>query len=226
MPHSVEIGAAEHKATVYIAGDSINQVNMFDTYPQTGIGQMLPRYFKEEYTVCDYAKNGRSTKSFIDEGRLAVIYDRITAGDYLFICFGHNDEKKEDASRYTEPFGDYQINLEKMVNVARNKHAYPLLITPLERCHFNEDGTVYEGAHGEYVKAMLELGERLDVPVINLNAMSRKIMAELGPTEARALHAFDETHLNVNGAMKYAGCVAEGLKELGGVYAELLLEEF
>ncbi|MFQ7239162.1 MAG: hypothetical protein ACLRP8_09305 [Roseburia intestinalis] len=79
-------------------------------------------------------------KSFIDESRLTPIYDKITAGDFLFIQFGHNDEKKNDPERYTDPHSDYMVNLEKFVNAARNKGAWPVFITPLERrCFIDEE---------------------------------------------------------------------------------------
>ncbi|MDE7018469.1 MAG: GDSL family lipase, partial [Lachnospiraceae bacterium] len=98
-------------ATIFWAGDSTVQYNGIMTYPQTGIGQVLHLFLKPEVKVENHAKNGRSTKSFIDESRLPAIYDKISEGDFFFIQFGHNDEKKEDPDRYTEPFSDYMVNL-------------------------------------------------------------------------------------------------------------------
>ena len=87
-------------ARIYYAADSIvAQKNIF-TYPETGIGQMLPLYLKRTVYVQNHAENGRSTKSFIDESRLAAIYNDIRQGDFLFIQFGHNDEKAADPNRY------------------------------------------------------------------------------------------------------------------------------
>ena len=80
-------------ATIYWAGDSTVQYNDITTYPQTGIGQVLHLYLKPDVKISNHAKNGRSTKSFIDESRVPAIYDAITEGDFLFIQFGHNDEK-------------------------------------------------------------------------------------------------------------------------------------
>ena len=83
-------------ATIFWAGDSTVQYNGIMTYPQTGIGQVFHLFLKPDVKVENHAKNGRSTKSFIDESRLPAIYDKISEGDFLFIQFGHKDEKKED----------------------------------------------------------------------------------------------------------------------------------
>ena len=116
--------------TIYWASDSTVQYNDILTYPQTGMGQVLNLFLKPDVIVSNHAKNGRSTKSFIDESRMVPIYDRITEGDFLFIQFGHNDEKINDPTRYTDAEGEYRVNLEKFVNVARNKKAVPVIITP------------------------------------------------------------------------------------------------
>ena len=153
-------------ATIYWAGDSTVQYNDITTYPQTGIGQVFHLFLKPEVKVLNFAKNGRSTKSFIDEGRLAAIEEQITEGDFLFIQFGHNDEKKADPVRYTDPFGQYMVNLERFVNAARGKKAYPVLITPLERRCFAEGNQLGVGEHSDYVAAMKQAAENLDVPLI------------------------------------------------------------
>ena len=117
---------------IYWAGDSTVQTNRIATYPQTGIGQVFPLYIKEEIVVSNHAKNGRSTKSFMDEGRLAAIEEKIGEGDFLFIQFGHNDWN-EKPERHTVAFGDYQDNLKLFISKAREKKAFPVLITPVYR---------------------------------------------------------------------------------------------
>lgn len=227
-------------ATIYWAGDSTVQYNDITTYPQTGIGQVLHLYLKPEVKISNHAKNGRSTKSFIDESRIPAIYDAITEGDFLFIQFGHNDEKVQDPDRYTEPYSDFMINLEKFVNVARNKKAIPVLITPLERRNFDEQGILTPGFHGEYVNAMKQTAKNLNVALIDLYTMSREELSKAGDDASKSWYMHfpagqyiskpegseDNTHLQYAGAVRYAGCVAKGLKELGGVYKELLLDEF
>lgn len=224
---------------IYWAGDSTVQYNDIQTYPQTGIGQVFHLFLKPEIRIENHAKNGRSTKSFIDESRLPAIYDRITEGDFLFIQFGHNDEKKEDPSRYTDPFSDYMINLEKFVNVARNKKAWPVLITPLERRCFAGEHQLDAGMHGDYVTAMRMTAEKLQVPLVDLYRMSRELMEEAGAERTKewfmhleagryASHPdglCDNTHLQYAGAVAFASCIARGLKELGGIYSEILLDE-
>ena len=227
-------------ARIYYAGDSTVAQNTFLSYPQTGIGQALPLFLKREHIVQNHAINGRSTKSFIDQGRLASIYNDIRKDDFLFIQFGHNDEKKEDPDRYTAPFGEYQTNLEKYINVARNRGAHPVLITPLYRRKFDENGCLTEHSHGDYPAAMKQLGARLSVPVIDLCELSRKLLLETGDENSKKWFMHfpaglyenhpdgkeDNTHLRFEGAMKFAGIIAEELKKLGGIYADLLLDEF
>ena len=226
-------------ATIYWAGDSTVQYNGIKTYPQTGIGQVFNLFIKPEIMISNHAKNGRSTKSFIDESRLEPIYDSITEGDFLFIQFGHNDEKKDDPARYTEPFGEFVENLEKFVNVARNKKAHPVIITPVERRNFIDVSTPTEFNHDEYVKAMKQTAEKLNVALIDLNSMSREELKKKGVEASKDWYMHlpegvypyhmeglaDNTHLKYAGAVAYAGCIARGLKELGGIYEELLLED-
>ncbi len=225
-------------ATIYWAGDSTVQYNDITTYPQTGIGQVFHLFLKPEVKVLNFAKNGRSTKSFIDEGRLAAIEEQITEGDFLFIQFGHNDEKKADPARYTDPFGQYMVNLERFVNVAREKKAYPVLITPLERRCFAEGNQLGVGEHSDYVAAMKQAAENLDVPLIDLYSMSREKLRKAGAEKTKDWYMHlpkdvypshpegltDNTHLKYEGAVVYGGCIAAGLKKLGGRYSELLLE--
>lgn len=167
-------------ATIFWAGDSTVQYNDILTFPQTGIGQVMNLFLKPEVRVENHAKNGRSTKSFIDESRLTPIYDKITAGDFLFIQFGHNDEKKNDPQRYTDPYSDYMVNLEKFVNAARNKGAWPVFITPLERRCFIDEEHLDIGEHTDYVAAMKQTAENLNVPLIDLYSMSRAEMRKAG----------------------------------------------
>lgn len=224
MGRCVETGNAVVKANIYYAGDSTVQFNCMDSYPQTGLGQILPRFLKEEYQVKNHGKNGRSTKSFIDEGRLAVIYDKISEGDFLFIQFGHNDEKIEDDARYAAPKGEYSENLKKFINVARNKKAIPLLITPIERCHY-DNGKLYDGMHGEYVKAMLEVSKETGVPCIDLNKRTRTVLEELGEDNAICLFMPDRTHMTQDGAVKFGYLLADELNKLGGVFSDMLIDE-
>lgn len=225
--------------TIYWAGDSTVKQNTIATYPQTGIGQMFERFVRpHEVRVENHAENGRSTKSFIDEGRLAPIYDRITRGDFLFIQFGHNDEKPEDPTRYADPDSGFPENLEKFVNVARNKGATPVFITPVTRYNRNAPGAKY--THDRWAESARRTGEKLDVAVIDLTRLSEELVDSMG-AQAQTTYFMnlpagvyphfpngqkDNTHLQPAGALAFAGLIARELKKLGGCYAALLCDEF
>ncbi|MFV0342441.1 MAG: rhamnogalacturonan acetylesterase [Anaerocolumna sp.] len=220
---------------IFWASDSTVKHNRIISYPQTGIGQVMNLYLKPEVQIYNHAENGRSTKSFINEKRLDEINALIGEKDYLFIQFGHNDQK-EDVERHTEPFGDYQENLTKYIMTAKEHGAYPVLITPVYRRHFI-DGTLVENVHMEYPKAMIELGEKMGVPVIDLCEKSRVLLERTGDADSipwfmhlkenefknypKGLE--DNTHLRYEGAVAMAELLAEGLRELGGIYSDLLL---
>jgi lysophospholipase L1-like esterase len=226
----------KHMNTIFWAGDSTVAANYYTTYPQTGIGQAFPLYIKGSYYVKNYGKNGRSTKSFIDEGRLDRIESEIGEGDFLFIQFGHNDEKIKDPSRYTEPFTSFIDNLGKFIAVAREHGAYPVLITPLERRCFDENGVLTQGEHGDYVEGMKQAAVRYNVPLIDLYEKSRESLKAAGESKSRRWYMFfeegmydnypngskDNTHQRYDGAVHWAGIIADGLKNLGGIYADII----
>lgn len=221
---------------IFWAGDSTVKQNNYTCFPQTGMGQAFGLFVKRNIRIENFAQNGRSTKSFIAEGRLDAIDRKIQKDDFLFIQFGHNDEKP-DALRYTEPYGDFQENLTRFIDVARKHGAHPVLITPLYRRLFQEDRkTLIDGTHGDYPQAMIELGKILDVPVIDLCSLSKELIEKTGDEASKEWFIFvpagkyanfpdgkeDNTHLRYEGAFRFGEIVAEGLKELGGIYAEML----
>lgn len=223
---------------IFYAGDSTCAHNDITTYPQAGLGQGLSLYVKKEIKIHNHAINGRSTKSFMDEGRLDAIAEEIQAGDFLIIQFGHNDEKEYDKARYTTPYGTFKDNLKVYINVARKAGATPILITPLERRCFVDAWKLGEGEHGQYVAGMKEVAAEEHVALIDLHEKSRIKMEEAGAVETTKwfMHLakgeylscpegkVDNTHLKHEGAVVFAGLIAEGLQELGGMYAELLVE--
>lgn len=223
---------------IFWAGDSTVQTNNINTYPQTGIGQAFPLYLKESYSVCNYAKNGRSTKSFMVERRLEAIDKKIGEGDFLFIQFGHNDEKEQDPARYTVPGGTFNENLKVFISVARKHGAYPVLITPLERRCFDDGSTLGAGEHGAYVDAIKQVAIEEKVPLVDLYTMSRELMNTAGVEKTKewfmniepgVSHKWpegkmDNTHLKYEGAVTFAGLVAKGLEQCGGIYAAMLCD--
>ncbi len=228
---------------IFWAGDSTSACNKAHRYPQTGIAQAFDRYTMPDVVVYNHAYNGRSTKSFIDDGRLRRIESEIKKEDFLFIQFGHNDEKISDPSRYTDPNGEFKDNLLKYINAARNKGAYPLLITPLERRSFDTDGIhLKPSEHRVYVEAIREVALRENVPLIDLFESSRKFIELTGdePSKKYFMHIApgevawlpeglntDNTHLRYEGAMKFGELLARELGKLPKPYGSLVdLEVF
>lgn len=209
--------------TVHYIGDSTVARNNIHSYPQTGMSQGLGLYLKEAVRIVSYAKNGRSTKSFLDEGRFGPVEGAMAPGDFLLIQFGHNDEKA-DPARHTEPQGSFQDNLRLFIRAAREKGAHPVLLTPIARRLFDGQGSFLPGSHGAYPAAVKQLALAEHVPVIDLTAQTEAYLAKLGDEPSKPLFMWpkDNTHLKPEGAVVMAGFVAEGLRALGGVYAELL----
>lgn len=208
---------------IYYIGDSTVAFNKIHTYPQTGMSQGLPLYLKDGVQVISLAKNGRSSKSFLDEGLFAPAQQGMEPGDFLLIQFGHNDEK-EDPARHTDPDGSFRDNLRYFISEARKKGAFPVLITPIARRLFDEKGDFRPGSHGPYPEAVRQVGKEENVPVADLTALTENFLAELGDEPSKPLFVWpkDNTHLKAEGAVRMAGFLASELDRFGGVYAHLL----
>ncbi len=222
-------------------GDSTVHQNRIETYPQTGMGQVMELYLKQGICVRDFAENGRSSKSFCKEGFFEAVKEEMGAGDYLLIQFGHNDSKP-DEERRTEPYGSYQEYLSYYIEEARKKSVYPVLLTPISRRHFDKEGNYLDGSHGDYPEAMKDLAKREDVPCIDLTKETADLFRQVGdegsygwfmniaPGESANPKykngQVDNTHLKYEGAVIMAGIAAEGLYKLGGQFRELLNEEW
>lgn len=208
---------------VFYIGDSTVQLNKIDTYPQTGMSQVLHLYMGDHVQVMPHGKNGRSTKSFLEEGLFEPVRQGLGPGDFLLIQFGHNDEKS-DALRHTDPFGTYQEYLMHYIRAARAAGAYPVLVTPIARRRFDETGHFLPGSHGDYPQAARLLGRREGVPVADLTALSEAMLEKLGDEASKPLFVWpvDNTHLKYVGAVRMVGLLAQELERFGGVYAKLL----
>lgn len=138
------------KTTVYCIGDS-TMANKKDPEknPEHGWAQVLQPFFTDKIVIENKAVNGRSTKSFISEKRWDSVYKKLKKGDYVLIEFGHNDEKIEDSTRYTNPHTAYRYNLIRFVKETREKGAFPVLLTSIARRNFNEKGVLVP-THGDY----------------------------------------------------------------------------
>lgn len=219
------MGRKDDMVSVYYIGDSTVAFNTIATYPQTGMSQGLPRYLKDGVIVRPFGRNGRSTKSFLEEGHFRAVQAGMQPGDFLLIQFGHNDEKA-DPARYTEPFGSYQENLRLYINAARQAGAYPVLITPIARRLFDEAGNFRPGSHGQYPEAVRQLAKQENVPLADLTALTEAYIEKVGdlPSKPWFMWPKDNTHLKPEGAVIMAGFLARELKKMGGVYAEILTD--
>jgi lysophospholipase L1-like esterase len=225
---SAEPAAPAHPTTVFVAGDSTASIYAESESPRTGWGQALPVFVNHDVRVVDEAISGASSKSFITRGGLDRIDAAIRPGDYLLISFGHNDEKISDPERGTDPFTTYQDHLSRYIEVARRHGATPVLVTSVERRSFAADGTA-QSTHGDYPKAMTDLGERAGVEVIDLTTLSRELWQRLGPEPTKGYFLWlapgqspnypqgseDNTHFQTRGAIEVARLVAQQLKTQG-----------
>lgn len=208
---------------IVVLGDSTLQFNDYQKYPQTGWPQALPRFLKWGISILNFAKNGRSTKSFILEGRLDEAIQMIQQGDLVIIQFGHNDSK-DDPNRYTHPFGEYQSNLKEMICKVKNVGGAPILLTSIAERVFLDNKIV--NTHGEYPKAMQEVALQEDVPCIDMFTLTKEKLEIAGVEgskkffmnfkadeyETHPLQSQDNTHLRYDGAYMVAMCFVEEMK--------------
>lgn len=215
---------AQDPITIYTIGDSTMATKKQDSYPEAGWCQLLENYFNTSVTIRNHAVDGRSSKSFIDEGRWQTVLDSLNPGDLVFIQFGHNDQKENDTTRFTIPFGSYSDNLEKFVRETRSKGASPILFTSIIRRKFGENGKLSQTL-GDYPQATRRISTKFDVPLIDLQKLTEKWINNLGdePSKIMYLHIGpndkypegkkDDTHLSVEGANKVAQLAISEIKK-------------
>jgi pectinesterase len=216
----------DRPVTIHLAGDSTIAQKLHAKRPETGWGERLQEYFDmDRARVANHARNGRSTRTFISEGRWQAIVDDLRPGDYVFIQFGHNDASPDKVDRYTPP-ADYRRNLARFVAEARGKEAHPVLLTPVMRRRFNERGEFYD-AHGEYPDIVRAVATELRVPLIDMHRRSERVIREYGAERSKSLFLHlaagesanypqglrDDTHFSPLGAEIMAGLVIDGIRE-------------
>ncbi|RED22488.1 lysophospholipase L1-like esterase [Flavobacterium cutihirudinis] len=216
------------KTTVYCIGDS-TMANKKDPEhnPEHGWAQVLQPFFTDNIIVVNKAVNGRSTKSFINEKRWDSVYNKLKKGDYVFIEFGHNDEKIEDSTRYTNPHTVYRYNLIRFVKETRTKGATPILLTSIARRNFNDKGVLVP-THGDYPLETRLVAQEFKVPFIDLEYYTELLEQSYGPDKSKELHLHfktgenpyyssdkaDDTHLSLLGAKTIAQIVVNQIKIL------------
>lgn len=201
---------------IHIAGDSTAAQKYAAAAPETGWGMALPWYLAPGIEVDNHAMNGRSSRSFLTEGRLDAILDGIRPDDVLLVQFGHNDQKT-DPRIGTEPWTSYRSHLRRYLDAAREWGAEPVLLTPASRRRFDDDGNA-AASHGFYPDAMRALAADEGVCLIDITAQTLALWQELGP-EASLLDFLperqDNTHFSPAGAGLVARLVARGLRATG-----------
>lgn len=218
-------GAAE-VPTIYLIGDSTCATKKLDGQnPERGWGHLFPALVDGAMRVENHATNGRSTKSFRDEGRWSAVCDKLAAGDYVFIQFGHNDQKINDSTRYSSP-EQYAENLRRYVRETREKGAHPLLMTPIVRRNW-VDGRLVD-THGGYPAAVKRVAEEEQVPLIDMESITREWVSGMGEEPSKACYMWvepgtcplhpngrqDNTHLNIRGAHEVARMVAREVQTI------------
>ena len=213
---------AKRNITIFTIGDStMANKKLEGENPERGWGQMLSRYFTDDITIDNHAVNGRSSKSFINEGRWDAVLSKIQKGDYVFIQFGHNDEK-DDPNRHTDPGTTFDANLKKFVEDTRAKGGIPVLFNSIVRRNFGKaDGnavanaikqddirngidpkapkdSIEEGAtlidtHGAYLISPKNVAKELNVTFIDLNSLTHKLVEGMGPQKSKELYLWVES---------------------------------
>ncbi len=212
--------------TLFLAGDSTVTDQPYE--PGASWGQMLPRFFKPEIAVANHAESGETLKSFISGLRLAKVLSQIKAGDWLFIQFGHNDEKKSWPQTYVEARTTYEAYLRVFIAEARRRGATPVLVTPVQRRNFDSAGKI-RNSHGDYPSAVREVAAEEKVALIDLEKMSAAFYEALGPAQAPLAFSAggkDITHHDNYGAYELAKCVVQGIRDARLPLARFIADDF
>lgn len=209
--------------TLFLCGNSTVVDQDFE--PWTSWGQIFPNWLDDRVAVANYAESGESAGSFIAQNRLKKIISLAKEGDYIFVEFGHNDQKAKQPG--SGAWYDFSRNLKIFIDEARTKNATIVFVTPTQRRRFDDNGKIME-THGDYPDAMRAVAKREGVPVIEIHDMTRTFFETLGvenskhslvhypintyPGQNRKLE--DNTHFNPYGAYEISKMVVMGIKEL------------
>ncbi|MFC7303744.1 rhamnogalacturonan acetylesterase [Streptomyces monticola] len=198
---------------LFLAGDST--VCDQAAAPYTGWGQELPQFLDGRTAVANYAGSGEGSQSFLDKPELfPALLARVRKGDTVLVQLGHNDKQT--------PAAVYRANLTTMVERIRERGGRPVLVTPVVRRWFNADGTLDNGTAlhvnglGVDLPGQLRaLAAERGIPLIDLTALTKRRVEELGPEASKALYLYaearDNTHTSQRGATEFAALVRAAL---------------
>lgn len=215
---------------IFLAGDSTMAEKLPEKRPETGWGEMLQTWFPpSDVVVVNHAVNGRSTRTFIEEGRWDAVLKQLRPGDYVFIQFGHNDQSEQKPKRYTPP-EQFLTNLSQFIADVSNKEATAVLLTPVVRRRFDDTGQFYD-VHGVYPNLVREAARESGAPLIDLHRSSTIFLEEYGAERSKELFLWlqageydsypegleDNTHFSPLGARVMASLVMQDIlnSELG-----------
>jgi lysophospholipase L1-like esterase len=214
------------KTYIYMAGDSTMSIKEVKDYPETGWGMPFSTFFADDIIVDNRAKNGRSTRTFISERRWQDILDELKAKDIVFIQFGHNDQSKHKTDRYTTP-EQFTANLTRFIADVNEVNAEPILMTPITRRYFNNEGII-KNTHPIYADLVRNVAKQTGVTFIDMEKITQSYFQIMGDEQSalRFMHikpslhpnypngVKDNTHLNELGAREVAQLVLSELKAL------------
>ena len=195
------------KQKLFMAGDSTMAIKDPKDYPETGWGVPFATFFSDQVDVINLAKNGRSTRTFIEEGLWQHIVDNAKKGDFLIIQFGHNDESEAKKDRYTTP-EEYQTNISNMITFAQEKVMSVILMTPVTRRYFDENEHIEQThAYSQYVRKLAKSYNNSDESkflFIDMDEITRRYFQEQGDalSQLRFMHIKPNTHPNYPNGVK------------------------
>jgi lysophospholipase L1-like esterase len=204
--------------TIYITGDSTVVDAQYE--PWASWGQMLPYFFvPKEVVIANYAESGETLKAFEDRHRIDKIWNKLKPGDYLFIQFGHNDQKYGNSNK-----SGYRKRLKEWIQKAKQLGAIPVLVTSMNRHVFDENNKIVNTLD-DFPDAMREIAKEENVFLIDLNAMSKTLFEAMGPENSKKAFVYypansypnqpnalaDDTHFNTYGAYELAKCVVKSI---------------
>ena len=227
--------ASDNVTTLFLCGNStvVDQ----DNEPWSSWGQMIPRFFDEHVCIANYAESGESANTFIEAKRLEKALTQMKPGDYIFMEFGHNDQKQRGPGKGA--YYSFMTSLKIFIDEAVLRGVHPVLVTPTQRRSFDKNGKIQE-THEDYPDAMRWLAKKENIPLIELHNMTRALYEALGvensvkafvhypantfPQQTEALA--DNTHFNPYGAYEIAKCVIEGMKGNHFDFVKYLLPDY
>jgi len=212
------------KIKIFIAGDSTASIKDIKAYPETGWGMPFVYFWDSTVNVVNKAKNGRSTKSFKNEGLWMKILDESSEGDYVFIQFGHNDEVPTKSNATTEP--EFKNNLKQYIAESRSKKAIPVLLTSMARRSFDSIGKI-KGTHDVYAQITRDVAKEENVVLFDMDKKTQALYQQFGVENSRLLFLQlkpgehpnypdgkeDNTHFSEMGARLVAQLVLKEIKQ-------------